>query len=474
MINNKDISELISRYEDAIADGKKIYLDADQFADIADYYDGLGDLDAAKELLEMALEIHPLSDVLLLKKAKLLVYESEYEEALSILEISFSGYDMEHYMVKIECFLQLERYEEAEVLIEAVLQNERKEQGFYSILSDIGFLYSEADIYGKATKFFEMSIALYPENVEVLADLSYAYEIEGNFDKAIESINKILDIDSYNYEAWVTLGKLYSLKDEYSKAAEAFDFALTIDDLDLNILKLKAHCLSLSDKPMEALLIFKHLYNETPHDTSLLLLLAECSTHLNLYTEAFEYLDRYREEEGDTINYFSKKIALLLQMDKITQALHIVEEAFVVHGRIVEFLTLSGEIKLSTREYELAEMDFKEAYLLDSDNFDIIDRLSIINIHLGRFEESIKHSNDLLALEPDNNEVKQRLALLYFEVDNKELFNKVLESFSDEELMDLFKLFYDPQQPELFDRKLLISSLNDAREYRTLFKNLKY
>lgn len=473
MSNKKELQELVQRYEQTLAENKSVYFDADQFSDIAEFYDNIGDIDAARDLLVIALQIHPESDLLLLKKAKIHVYDAEYEEALHLLNVVFSGYDYDLYMVKIECYLQLGRYEDAIELVSEVLDNEENED-FHTVLADLGFLYVEADCFTEAVTFFEQTLSIQPNNIDVLTDLSYAYEMLGNFERAIEATNDVLDIDSYNYDAWINLGKLYSLKEEYEKAVDAFDFALTINDDDINIIKLRAHCLSLSNRAMEAMLIFKELLEKDPSDSSLYLLLCECYSSLELYNEALECLSKYEETEGETIELSLKRASLFYQMNKLAQALSIIDKAIQSYGKQLDLLILSGDIKMAADDGEGAELDFKKAYSLESDNFEVIDKLAIVSIVLEKYDNAIKYTEELLLIEPENMKVRQRLALLFFEIDDKENFNTAIDSFSDAELMEFFELFYQPQRPELFDRELLIASLHEAREFRTLFKNLKY
>ena len=473
MSKNDELIALISRYEQTLAENKSVYFDADQFSDIAEYYDNIGDIDAARELIEIALKIHPENDSLLLKKAKFLVYDSEYEQALHILNVVFSGYDYDLYMVKVECYLQLNRYEEAIELVSEILDKEENEE-FPSVLADLGFLYVEADCFTEAITFFEQSLNLKSENIEVLADLAYAYEMQGNFAKAVETTNLLLDIDSYNYDAWIGLGKLHSMQENYAQAVDAFDFALTINDSDTNIIQLKAYCLSLSNRAMEAMVIFKDLLENDPENTQLYLLLCDTYASLELYNEAIECLDKYEKLHGETLEMVLKRAWVFYQMKKINHALSILAEAMKKYGKQIDLLILLADIKMHTQEVLEAEAYMKEAYVLESDNYDIINELSMIAIELEKYGEAIKYTEELLLLEPDNMQVRQRLALLFLEIDDKENFNATIDAFSDEELMDLFKLFYQPQRPELFDRELLLASLNEARRFRTLFKNLRY
>ena len=46
-----DISGLIDKYEDMLYSGKRVYLDADEFEVLFDYYDSIDDIDSAKEII---------------------------------------------------------------------------------------------------------------------------------------------------------------------------------------------------------------------------------------------------------------------------------------------------------------------------------------------------------------------------------------------------------------------------------------
>lgn len=473
MSQEKDISGLIKRYEQALAENRRVYFDADEFGDLAVYYDSLGDLDSAKDVIQLGLQIHSDNDILLIKKAKILAYEERYEEALRIVSAVSSGYDFEMSLVQIECFLELGRDSEADAVASRVVENEKGED-LYVALSEIGLLYAESERFKDSIKYFEESLRLNPENVEALSDLGYSYEMIGDFQNAISVCNRILDVDSYNYDAWVNLGKLYSLSEDYTKAIDAFDFALTINDDDSNILKLKAHCLSLAGRALEAIVLFKNLLIEDPEDSSLYLLLCECYASLELFSEALQMLDQYKDIEGETKDFFVKRIVVFYQMGKNKQALVLIDEALRKFGREVDLLILSGDIKFNANEIEAAERDYREAYNLEIDNIDVLDKLAVASIRMEDYEQAIRYTLEQLLLEPGHIELKQRLALLYFETDDEKLFNETLSSFGDGELMELFSLFYTPEHPEYFDREKLLAALNDARECRTLFKNLRH
>ncbi|MDU1892053.1 MAG: tetratricopeptide repeat protein [Dysgonomonas sp.] len=465
----KKISALIEKYKQS---GKNSYFDADEFCKLADHYDSIDELDIAREIIDAGLSIHPGNLSLLVKKAKLIVYDGDYKLALDLLKQT-TEYDFDLYLLRIECFLQLGLYQDALNQSAELIEKEDSEP-LDNVLAELGFLYIEADCFKEATLYFEKSLKYNPENTDVLSDLAYAHETLGNFHAAIDSYNRILDIEPYSYDAWINVGKLYTLAEEYENAIDAFDFALTINDFDNNVIKLKAHCLLLSGRIDEAIDIFKNLLKSGGEDTSLYFLLSECYQSLELYEIALSYLNKYEEIEGITMDLIIKKAYLFIDKGDFKSASAIIKDELEEASDSSDLIILAGEIEFRQENLDEAEKFFTEALFLSENNSHIIDRLSIINIKKENYEEAIQYTKTLLELNPDDLAIKQRLTLLYFEIDDKMQFDELLDEFNDEQLLSLFNLIYTSESSDYFDREMLISYLNKAREIRILFKNLKY
>lgn len=465
----KDISEIIKKYEQKFVSGKSVYLDADEFDELAEYYDTHNNIDSARDVVEDGLSIHPESRSLLIKKAKFLVYDGEYSRALRLLNNTFSEYDFDLFLLKIECYLQLGLHAEAYEMVKEMLEKE-EEEDMDTILSEVGFLYVEADLFDEAILYLEKSLDYNATKTDVLGDLAYSYEMVGNFNAAIDTTNKILDIDPYSYEAWVNLGKLYSLQEMFEKAVDAFDFALTINDHDTNVIKLRAHCLSLSGRTDEAIEIFKELLETRSEDISINLLLAECYQSLDMYDEALIYLARYAK----SIDSMSDPNDIYPEEGNLEMALEIVLQSLDSDHLSPELNKIAGDIYFKRSQYNEAEKYFLKANERSGDQVPLLDRLAIVSIKKEEYEAAVGYMNRILALEPDNKQAQQRLALLYFELNDIEKYDTMLNSFSAEDLRALFDLIYKTGPDTEFSRETMMHILNEARECRTLFKNLKY
>ena len=472
-MKEKDISDLVGRYKQMLVSGKSIYFDAEEFDELAEYYDLMDENDTAKIIVETGLKIHPTSDALRLKKAKYMLYEMKYEQAYEYIQNNFSEYDFELYLLKIECLLHLDMYDEAGKLAAEILQDDENELDI--TYSELGFLYTEADCFDDGTYFFERSLEFNPNNAEALTELSYAYEMKGDYSSAVKTSNKILDIDPYSFETWVNIGKLYTMLEEYENAIDAFDFALTINDSDTNLLKLKAHCLFLSDRVEEALEIFETCINLSPNDAPLLYSLAECYLALEDYDQMLDYLDKYQAIKGESSDVIAKKAFAYMQKGDIEKSWSFIKQGLDLDPDSEDLNVVAGEIKFLSNDFNEAEGYFLKAHETNTGNETILDRLSVISISKDQFERAIGYLEDLLLIDP-KSPAKIRLALLYFETGDQDRFDEYLDSFANEDLKSLLEVFFPESRFDLsmITREALIARLDDARECRQLFKNIQY
>lgn len=467
-MTKKNLPDLVKRYEQKLQTGKSVYFDADEFDELAEYFDAHDDIESAREVVEDGLAIHPESNSLQLKKSRFLVYDVEYTTAIRLLEKYFPKYEYDPNMLKAECYLQLGMFTEAYITVKAILEHENDDLGV--ILAEIGFLYVEADLFDEAVLYFNKSLGYELEKPEdVLSDLAYAYEMLGDYDSAIETTNKILDIDSYTYDAWINLGKLYSLQDNFEKAVEAFDFALTITESDTNIIKLKAHCLSLCGKTEEAAALFRDLLIDRPYDTSIYFLLAECYQTMGKNDEALTCLLEY----SDAINSVSRETASSIDDANLDTAYEIVKQSLKDNDSPALNM-IAGDILFKQKQFKEAEEYFLKALTIDNDDVTILDRLAIVAIRKEDYSSAINYTTRILELMPDNHVAKLRLTLLYFEENDPTGFDRLVEQLPDNELHELFNLIYSRKTNSTLTREQLVDALRKARDCRMLFGNLRY
>lgn len=473
--NELDINSLIEKYENIRALGKKIYFDADEFAMLADYYNGEGDNEEAEELINEGLKMHPGSPELMIMKAKMLVYSEMYQDALDYMEWISDDGGVELALLKIESFLHLENHSEADKLINSTLKRELPVDDLYFFITELGYMFNDVDMFDRAVSFLEESMKINDSNSDAIVDLAYAYEMKGELDKAIEYNNRLLDIDPYSYDGWVNIGKLYSMNEQHDKAVDAFDFALTINEEDVNVLKMKALSLYLNDNPEAAIALFEECLRKSPDDEAVYDSLLEAYSAMEQYDKMMGLIDK-REATLGSEGILAKRAFVYVNKDDYERAKEIFAQIPESERETFDYFMLEGELAFHDEDFVGAETAYMKAALVSQGNEEVLDRLANISVAQEKFEQAAGYLEELLEVAPDFPTAKSRLAFIRFEIGSKEPFDEIMEQFSDQELRDLLNLITGNENNDFSDynREKILIRLNEARENRVLFKNIKY
>ncbi len=473
--NELDITSLVEKYEQTRVLGKTMYFDADEFAMLADYYNAEGDNDEAELLIDEGLKMHPGSPDLMLMKAKMLVYAEMYEEALEYTRwISDEG-DVDFPLLKIESLLHLSRTDEANRLIDQILNREMPAEDYYFFITEVGYLLNDVDQFDRAVSLLEESMKTNESNTDVIVDLAYAFEMKGNYEKAIEYNNLLLDIDPYSYDGWVNIGKLYSMNEQHEKAIDAFDFALTINEGDVTVLKMKALSLFLNDNLEESISIFEECLQQSPNDETVYDSLLEAYATMEQYDEMMKLIDK-KEVLFGSEGILIKRAFVYVHKDDYETANELFSMIPEPERESLDYFMLDAELAFHEEDFARAEAAYMKAALVSEGNEDILDRLANISVAQEKYEQAANYLEELLQIEPDFPTAKSRLAFIRFEIGSKEPFDEIMDQFSDEELRSLLGLIMGNGADDFsgYSRERILTRLNEARENRVLFKNIKY
>ena len=473
--NELDLDSLVEKYENMQALGKNIYLDADEFAMLIEYYSSEGDQDEAETLVDEGLKIHPGSALLMLAKAKILILSTKYDEALNYLRFSSNDGDIDHSLLKIEALLHLSEFDEVEKISIKVLNRDLPEDDFYYFITELGYLLNDVDKFDRAIAYLEESLKINNSNSDVIVDLAYAYEMKGDMVKAIEYNDQLLDIDPYSFDAWVNIGKLYSMNEQHEKAIGSFDFALTIREDDMSAMKMKALSLYLNDNVEESINLFRKCLSLSPHDESVYDSLLEAYAALELYDEMVNIID-LKEELFGSGGIIAKRASVYISKEEYDNAKTLFLQIPEPDKNSLDYYMLEGELAFNENDFATAEAAYIKASLISEENEDIIDKLANICVAQEKYIQAADYLEELLAIAPDFPTAKSRLAFIRFEIGSKEPFDEIMQQFSDDELRLLLSMLMGNEISDYdkYDRDRILTRLNEARENRVLFKNIKY
>ena len=208
LLNNQNSDErfqdILNRYLEMERAGNSRYFDLDELEELIDFYIHISDYEEANKIINYGLSIHHLENILLIKKAKLLVYSNAYDQALSILN-SLTCNDAEILCIKGEALTVQGNPKEAVLYFEAFINmhpiNER------AILShDIALFLNNHEAHNHAIYIIEKALEHSPKQIDLLQEYAYSLEQNGETERYIAIFNQLLNIDPYKTGTLFLLG----------------------------------------------------------------------------------------------------------------------------------------------------------------------------------------------------------------------------------------------------------------------------
>lgn len=256
---SEEFREILGSYEQRRREGESIYLDADDFADIADYYLNIDKPGLAMEAIEMGLSIHPDDEVLLIVQSAVYIYQHQYDKAEEILmELDLESSDVKYQLAQL-MYAKYGNVEEAENIWREWLKIENEDweadeqcrENYIHIIFSLAELCPK-DQVGEDTPCMKalrrwiqeyidtfQPLGKYDEDVQ-LVDICRENDMA---DMMCVVLSQVLEEQPYLSRGWSNLALAQYMMKHNEQALESCDFALAIEPDDLDALLTKAHTL---------------------------------------------------------------------------------------------------------------------------------------------------------------------------------------------------------------------------------------
>ncbi|MCR5313506.1 MAG: hypothetical protein K6E54_07700 [Bacteroidaceae bacterium] len=305
-----DFKEILNKYEASRAQGNTCYLDADDFADIADYYLSDGKADEGLEAVNRGLDLHIDSGMLQSVKSAILIYKRQYVEAKEILDNlvdDTNDYDVLYQRAQLTYALYKDVDKAEEMFREWIALQEKEEislgnsptgefmrESYTHVITSFIELVDDGRYDEELVKRWieEYIVTFQPlgnSNSDLLlADIVRDEEMADMVDKVY---SLLLETDPYIKYGWTVLAAAQNSEGKYYESNDSCDFALAINPDDWDAKIIKAHnYYSLSDME-KALPLFQEVM-EKFDDSSQSLPYAICLLACNRIEEGDEQLRR--------------------------------------------------------------------------------------------------------------------------------------------------------------------------------------
>ncbi len=381
--DSDEFRELLSAYEQSLADGTSPYFDTDDYADIADYYLTADQPDACIQCVEGALEIYPDDVQLLTIKSGALIYTHSYKEADDIISrLDPEQSDVLYQRAQLEYALR-GRVAEAETLFtdwiareeEYTRREEEDENRQEELLRDcyIHVITSFIELAPGQTydaelvrRWVEIYLALFSPLGGYQSDLALADTVreENLSDMVVRVYTSLLETDPYLNHGWTVLAASQYAIGQYEDALESAEFALAVNPHDWDALLTKAHCFYTTDRSEEALSLFSQ-YIENTNDSSQYLPYAVTLIRVGKGEQAPEYLQKaekyYSNFTADTEFYAYSCFEIAdayLSLERIDDAHRLIDIALGIYPDNADFRLMKGTLQVADGNIHAALKNF--------------------------------------------------------------------------------------------------------------------
>jgi tetratricopeptide (TPR) repeat protein len=382
---SEDFKEILRQYEESVKSGERIYMDADDLTDIADYYHYNNRLAEAEDAISLAIEYNPEAVGPMLYRAREALEKKDFKTAEQYADKVEPLDSIEGIYLRAEILITKGELDSADELLSGYLKD-LPEDEYADFVKGVVGLYLDYDQFAKAFEW----IARTTNNdsvgfKELMARTLFGL---GKYKDSERLFNELLDKDPYSANYWNALAGVQYMKEDYSGALTSSEYAIAIDPNDANGLLSKANTLYAMGNHDEALKFFQKYSEKVPDDEFGYLHQAICLINKGLFKDGLEKLKKAVSVSAiDSIHLpeIYQEMAFtyntLGQMEKALWCIDMTEKLDCDHFHMG---VIKGHILLANQKETEAEAAFAKV-LQDSGNNPKVRLRIIISYHDNKF-----------------------------------------------------------------------------------------
>lgn len=364
--DSKHFKEILKTYEDSIKTNSSVYLDADEFVDIADYYNEQDCSEKAEEVISIAYKQHPNDTDILIFIARTYAMKGQIDQAYKYLNRITDQSDREVFFLKLDLLSSQEKWEEANDVAKEIA---KREKYAFETLIDLVDAFTDQDKQEYANVWLNELKERYGEvcreDDRMMETLSNYYYVFKEPEKSLAFFKKLIDKHPYSIEYWVGQAQCYTRMYQIALAEESIDYALAINDENPVVLELKGGCRMELGDLNSAYDYFKRFEQFTANKVNAWNFLRHITLQLGLYKETIKYCKQiikspYANHEYKAVANSDAALSLAYE-EKPNEGLKYASKAIELVPNEPDFLSVRGFIYLKLKDFENAKLDFKKA-----------------------------------------------------------------------------------------------------------------
>jgi len=386
--NDEEFRELLEDYEQTVRAGQPVFMDADDLADIADYYQQEGHYDKAQQALERALELQPDSVVALNYQIRNAINQGDFDAAEDYLSQIIDRELPEYIYSRAEIWIAQEMTDEADEYLLKELEECPPDERQDFVL-DIVNLYTD---YGYGEKAMEWMKRAKQDGSEDFKEMMGRTLFGlGKYDDSERIFNELIDRNPFQKRYWNALASTQYMKEDYSASVTSSEYAIAIDPDDADGLLAKANGLYRLENYEEAYEYYRRYSEKVPDDEFGLLHQGTCLINLNRFQEGVDRLleaERVAPDDSPYLEDIYQELGFGYGELKMPEtALYYIDQTEKLDCDHADMHVVRGHILLGNGRIDEAQKQFDEAVRQSGNSLRTIMRI-IVSFYDNHYVET--------------------------------------------------------------------------------------
>ena len=365
---SEDFREILEQYETSVKSGQSLYMDADDLADIADFYQFNGRPEEAKNAIELAIQYNPDAIGPLLYKAREALVANDFKKAREYAERIKAEDTLEGVYFEGEILISEGKVEEADQLFcdqfKEMIPDDQMDYVY-----DVANVFSDYNVFNKAFEWIARSQGDDSDDFkELMARTLFGL---GKYKDSERIFNELIDHNPYSKQYWNALASAQFMNEDYGAAVTSSEFAIAIDPEDTDSILSKANSLYNLDNFESALDYFKKYSEKMPDDEFGYLHQGTCLINMKQFEDAISVLEQAETVADNDSQYLPDIYQELAfshsELKDLETALYYIDKTSALDCDHVNMELIRGHVLLSNNRPDEAEDTFKEALLMSED-----------------------------------------------------------------------------------------------------------
>lgn len=386
---SEDFREILSKYEESAKSGHPVYMDADDLADIADYYQYNGHAEEANEAINLALTYNPQAVGPLLYKAREALTHGDYDTARDYASRIKVADALEGVFLQGEILICEGLEDEADELYRQYMKEEVMTDELMDYVYDVANIFSDYNLHDKSFEWICRSKGDDSDEFkELMARTLFGL---GKYKDSERIFNELIDHDPYSTRYWNALASAQFMQEDYSSAITSSEYAIAIDPNDAEGLLSKANSLYNLENFETALSYFQKYSEKMPDDEFGFLHQGTCLINLARYDEAIAVLEKAEELADPESQYlpevYQEMAFAYSEKGKPDTAIYYLDKTDNLDCDHINMQIIKGHVLLANKRLKEAENTFKEALKASGNSPKIMLRI-IVSLYDNRYLRS--------------------------------------------------------------------------------------